>query len=59
MRKFLIAISSSIVFAAMPAQAAGGYLVSTWFNGANQMCKYSDGSVLNVGARTCPLRIGN
>lgn len=58
MRKFLIAISLSTAFAAAPAYAVSAYLMSTWFDGGNQMCKYSDGSVLNVGSRTCPLRIG-
>ena len=31
-------------------------LESSWINGTNRMCKYSDGSVINNGIGICPLR---
>lgn len=33
------------------------FLVAQWFEGGNQMCRYDNGTVLNVGARVCPLSI--
>lgn len=33
------------------------YLVAQWWEGGNQMCKYSNGTVLNVGINLCPLSI--
>lgn len=32
-------------------------LVSQWFEGGNTFCKYDNGTILNVGARTCPMSI--
>jgi hypothetical protein len=41
-----------------PAQAERTYyLESQWVKNGNRFCKYSDGSVLNVGVRLCPLTI--
>ena len=33
------------------------FLKKQWKENGNQMCKYSDGTVLNVGAKTCPVSI--
>jgi hypothetical protein len=33
------------------------YLESQWMDGGNRFCKYTDGTVLNVGVRLCPLSI--
>lgn len=30
------------------------YLVSEWFDNGNQMCKYDNGTVLNMGRAMCP-----
>lgn len=35
------------------------YLVAEWIENANRFCRYSDGTVLNVGHRLCPLKIRN
>lgn len=60
MRTLILSLAFSAAFtAASPAYAVSAYLMSTWFDGGNQMCKYSDGTVLNVGSRICPLRIGD
>lgn len=40
-----------------PAWAMKHYLVAQWLENGNQMCKYDNGTVLNVGARICPLSI--
>ena len=33
------------------------YLVTQWMEGGNNFCRYSNGTVLNVGYRVCPLSI--
>ena len=48
---------AAAVLAATPAHAMTHFLVSQWFHNGNQMCEYSNGTVLNVGARICPLSI--
>lgn len=40
-----------------PAYALTHYLTAQWFEGGSQFCRYDNGTVLNVGARTCPLSI--
>ncbi len=53
--KLLIAM---LLFVAMPAQAdMTYYLVAQWFDGPNQFCRYSNGTVLNIGVGTCPMSI--
>lgn len=42
---------------ATPAYAMTYFLVSQWFENGSRMCKYGNGTVLNVGARVCPLKI--
>ena len=42
----------------IPAHAqVKSFLVSQWFEKGNQMCKYDNGTVLNMGAKLCPLSI--
>ena len=56
MRKLILGLVASIAVSA-PAHAATAYLVSSWFENGNQMCRYDNGTVLNVGSRTCPTSI--
>ena len=50
-------VLAAAVLSATPAYAMTHYLTAQWFeNGAN-MCRYSNGTVLNVGVRLCPLSI--
>lgn len=54
MRKVILA--AAIVVAA-PAHAMTYYLVADWYENGNHFCRYSNGTVLNVGVRICPLKI--
>ena len=47
--------AAALAFGASPAFAA--YLIKQWFEGGSHFCQYDNGTVLNVGARTCPLHI--
>lgn len=33
------------------------FLTNQWYQNGNQMCQYSNGTVLNVGVKLCPLSI--
>lgn len=50
MRRLLLAV----LLVAAPAHAATYFLVDEWFKGGDQFCRYSNGTVLNVGPRVCP-----
>jgi hypothetical protein len=41
----------------LPALAGTAFLVKQWVEKGDQMCRYDNGTVLNVGARLCPLSI--
>ena len=60
MRKTMIAIAMAVA-AATPAVAQYQmtyYLTDQWINSTGtRMCQYSNGTVLNVGYRICPLSI--
>jgi hypothetical protein len=43
--------------APLAAFAMTHFLTAQWFENGNQMCKYDNGTVLNVGVRICPLSI--
>lgn len=55
MRRLLVAVL--LALAAGQAAALTWFLVAQWYENGNQMCKYSNGTVLNVGIRLCPLSI--
>ena len=57
MRKIILALAISLSIAT-PALAMKHFLTRSWFANGAQMCQYSDGTVLNMGARVCPLSIG-
>lgn len=54
MRKLLFAVALSL---AAPALALNYYLVADWYDNGAHFCRYSNGTVLNVGVRICPLKI--
>ena len=55
MKKWILVL---MVLAAGPAMAIAYYLESSWTNkSGDTMCKYSDGTVLNMGYKTCPTKI--
>jgi hypothetical protein len=58
MRKSLAVGAALIALAATTPAEARAVLMKSWFQNGNQMCEYSDGTVLNVGGRTCPTSIG-
>lgn len=39
------------------ANAMTAFLVAQWYENGNQMCRYSNGAVLNRGSSVCPLSI--
>ena len=49
---FSIALAVSV-----PAHAMTYYLVAEWYENGSHMCRYGNGTVLNVGIRLCPLSI--
>lgn len=58
MRNVLKAIVlAAAVLSATPAYAMTYFLTAQWFENGSQMCRYGNGTVLNVGARICPLSI--
>lgn len=59
MRTMFIAATLALAAAAAPADAQHlrAFLVSQWFENGNQMCRYDNGTVLNMGAKLCPLSI--
>lgn len=58
MKKIITALTlAAAVLAGTPAYAMSYYLVNQWLGSSGTMCEYSNGTILNVGARMCPLRI--
>lgn len=55
MKKLIMAFAALSLSA--PAYAMTYFLVAQWYERGNQMCKYSNGTVLNVGINICPLSI--
>lgn len=50
-------VLAAAVLSASPAYAMTYYLVDQWYRNGDHMCEYSNGTVLNVGYRLCPLSI--
>lgn len=47
----------ALAFTTVPAYAMDYYLSGQWFEGGSHFCRYSNGTVLNVGVSLCPLSI--
>lgn len=56
MKKLVLAGLAALTLAS-PAIAMTYYLKRQWHSGGNQYCEYSNGTILNVGARLCPMSI--
>lgn len=56
MKKVIFAVAATI-FAASAAQAMTYFLIAEWYSGGNTFCRYENGTILNVGVSTCPLKI--
>ena len=56
MKKLILAAVLAVTAAPVAAQMTH-YLVRQWFSNGSQFCQYSNGTVLNMGARICPLSI--
>jgi len=50
-------IALLLLAVAMPTYAMTYFLVAQWIESGNQMCKYSNGTVLNIGVGVCALTI--
>jgi hypothetical protein len=58
MKKLIIAASMALTATSAAAQyQMTHYLVAQWYENGNQMCRYDNGTVLNMGYRICPLSI--
>lgn len=57
MKKLIIAATIALA-SATPAYALVSFLVAEWYENGSHFCRYDNGTVLNVGYRICPLRIG-
>ncbi len=56
MKKLILGTMLSLSVAA-PAYAMTYFLTNQWTVGANRMCQYGNGTVLNVGIGLCPLSV--
>jgi hypothetical protein len=57
MKKIVIAVALALTATPVVAQQMTYYLTAQWYENGQQMCKYGNGTVLNVGHRLCPLSI--
>lgn len=56
-RKRLVLAITLVVMTASIAYAMTHFLIAQWHENGDQMCKYDNGTVLNVGYKICPLSI--
>ena len=57
LRKVLLCSVVLVIMVASIAYAMTHFLVAQWYENGDQMCKYDNGTVLNVGYKICPLSI--
>ena len=58
MQKLAALLAVAALVCAPIAQAqVKHFLIGQWYEKGSQMCKYDNGTVLNVGASLCPLSI--
>lgn len=53
----ILAAALALVATTAPAYAMTWFLTDQWTANGARFCKYGNGTVLNVGARLCPLSI--
>lgn len=57
MKKIVIAAALALTAAPVAAQYMTYFLTAQWYENGQQMCRYGNGTVLNMGHRLCPLSI--
>jgi hypothetical protein len=57
MKKIVIAAALALAATPLAAQSMTYYLTAQWYENGQQMCRYGNGTVLNMGYRLCPLSI--
>lgn len=57
MKKFVLAAVLAAAVAPTAAYAMTYFLSSQWIDRGQRFCRYTNGTVLNVGASLCPLSI--
>lgn len=50
-------IATILLLLPLAIAAATVYLTDQWVKGGDNYCKYSDGSVLNMGYKICPVSL--
>jgi hypothetical protein len=54
----ILTLAAALFIASAPAQALTWFLTDQWISSnGNRMCRYGNGTVLNVGFRVCPMSI--
>ncbi len=56
MKKIVLGAFLALAFSS-PAYAMTHFLTAQWYENGSHMCKYDNGTVLNVGSQICPLSI--
>ena len=57
MKKLILAAALALTATPVAAQYMTYFLSAQWVEGGNRFCRYTNGTVLNVGYRICPLSI--
>lgn len=53
----LVTFIAALALSAAAQSQVMSFLVKQWFANGAQMCEYDNGTVLNMGAKLCPLSI--
>jgi hypothetical protein len=57
MKKLVIAAVLALTATPVAAQGMTHFLTAQWLDNGNRFCRYSNGTVLNVGFSVCPMSI--
>jgi hypothetical protein len=57
MKKLILAAALALTATPVAAHYMTYFLSAQWVEGGNRFCRYTNGTVLNVGYRICPLSI--
>jgi len=57
MKKIIISVALALTATPVTAQYMTHYLTAQWVENGNRFCRYSNGTVLNVGYQICPQTI--
>jgi hypothetical protein len=57
MKPIILAVAIAAALADNANAQSRAYLIGQWYENGSQMCRYDNGTVLNVGYRICPLSI--